>query len=127
MGLKEKQALAGLDFGWAVNRIKEYTGSDIKFEPDSATFDDIEAIYMIVNQGADYMANAIASVCGDAIGKEAFNAKGFKTVSLINHKEKGKAKIAFNGSTLELHGTWGEADRQYLSAGDIQKQLENML
>lgn len=127
MGLKEKQALAGLDFGWAERRIKEYTGTDIKFVADGASFsDDLEAIYMVVNQGSDYMANAIASLCNDAIGKEAFNGKGVTQIALINTKD-GSAKVVFNGNVLELYGTWGESNRKYLSAGDIQRELENVL
>jgi hypothetical protein len=127
MGLKEKQALAGLDFGWAEKRILECTGKAVKIEAKADTFlDDIDAIFLIDQKGAVAVANAIAKVCYNDIGKEAFNEKKVSSVLLVNAKEKGAKKLAFNGPVLELHGSWGVGS-DYLAEGEIKEAVENQL
>ena len=108
MGLKEKQALAGLDFGWAEKRIAEYTGKAFKIEVKADTFlDDIDAIFLVDQKGAVAVSNAIAKVCYNDIGKDAFNDKKAASVLLVNSKEKGAKKLSFSSGVLELHGAWG--------------------
>jgi hypothetical protein len=127
MGLKEKQALAGLDFGWAEKRIAEYTGKSVKIETKADTvMDDIEAIYLLDQKGAVAISNAIAKVCYNDIGKEAFNEKKVASILLLNSKEKSVKKVAFNGGVLELHGSWGVGN-DYLSESEIKEAIENQL
>jgi hypothetical protein len=127
MGLKEKQAIANLDFGWSEKSLKSATGNDIKIELDAATFnDDIDAIMYADQKGAMAAANGISKVCHNDIGKEAFNGLKVGKVKLVNHKEAGAKKVAVNSGVLELHGTWG-ANSDYFSEGEVRDQIENML
>lgn len=127
MGLKEKQALANVDFGWSEKRILEHVGQSLKIEVQADTvMNDLDAIYMLDNQGAVYLANAIAKVCHNQIGKDAFNDKKVKKILLINYMEAAKKKVAFNGETLELHGAWGTAN-DYLREAEIQSAIEDQL
>ena len=127
MGLKEKQALAGLDFGWAEKRIAEYTGvtTRISVQPETVA-DDLDAIFMLDTKGAVSVANAIAKVCYNAIGKEAFGEKKVVSILLINHKEAGVKKVVIQAGALELHGSWGAAS-DYLSEDEIKDAIENQL
>ena len=127
MGLKEKQAMANLDFGWSKKSLKSSTGNDIKIELDTNTFnDDMDAIMYADQKGAMAAANGISKVCHNDIGKEAFTALKVAKVKLVNHKEAGTKKIAVNAGVLELHGTWG-ANSDYFSEGEVRDEIENML
>jgi len=127
MGLKEKQALAGLDFGWAEKRIAEYTGKAFKIEVKADTFlDDIDAIFLVDQKGAVAVSNAIAKVCYNDIGKDAFNDKKAASVLLVNSKEKGAKKLSFSSGVLELHGAWGVGS-DYLDESEIKEAIENQL
>jgi len=127
VGLKEKQAFADLNFGWAEKRIAEATGRQVKIEAKADTFmDDIDAIYLVDQKGAVSVSNAIAKVCYNDIGKEAFNEKKVSSVLLVNSKDKGAKKVAFNGPVLELHGSWGVGS-DYLGENEIKEAIENQL
>ena len=85
MGLKEKQAIANLDFGWSQKRLKDATGKDIKIEVDAESFsNDIDAILYADSRGAEKVANGIAKVTHNDIGKDAFNDKKVSTIVLKN-------------------------------------------
>jgi len=127
MGLKEKQALAGLDVSWSEKSLKSSTGKDIKIELDAATFnDDMDAIMLVDQKGAMAAANGVSKLCYNDIGKEAFNELKVFIVKLINHKEEGAKKIVIADGVMELHGTWGDKN-DYLSESEIKEALENML
>jgi hypothetical protein len=127
MGLKEKQAMAALDFGWSERSLKSATGKDMKIELDAPTFnDDMDAIMYADQKGAMTAANGISKVCYNDIGIEAFNGLNVSKVKLVNHKEAGAKKVAINGEVLELHGTWG-ANSDFFSEGEVKEQIENML
>ena len=128
MGLKEKQAIAGLDFGSSERSLKSNTGTDIKIELEAATFsDDMDAILYANQRGAQAVANGISKLCYDNIGKEAFCGLKIAKVKLVNHKEAGSRKIAVQGSVLELHGTFGDANTSWFDEHEIKEALENML
>jgi hypothetical protein len=127
MGLKEKQALAGLDFSSAEKDIAKYTGKSLKIEVKADTvMDDIDAIYGFGQMAAQRVANAIAKVCYNDIGKEAFNEKKVSSILIVNSKEAGAKKVVFSGNVLELHGSWG-VGKDILGENEVKEAIENQL
>lgn len=125
MGLKEKQALAGLDFSWSEKRIKEATGKDIKVEVDAETFaNDMDAILNAESMGAEKTANSIANICRNDIGKDAFNDKKIDKVVLKN-QGAGNRSIAFDGNKLVVAFSFNSDE--YFSEGEAKEIIENAL
>jgi hypothetical protein len=126
MGLKEKQAMANLDFGWAEKRLVENTGVNMKIEMDAPSFaNDLDAIYNADQRGAVASANGIALVCRNEIGKEAFNEKRVNKVVLLN-QATGKRSVKFEGTSLILACAFASSDN-YFSEHEIQEAIENQL
>ncbi|MBS1505211.1 MAG: hypothetical protein JSS79_01085 [Bacteroidetes bacterium] len=126
MGLKEKQAMAGLDFGWSERRIKEYTGKDVKIELAADTFsNDMDAILFADSRGAERMANGIAKVCYNDIGKDAFNEKKVEKVVLKN-QAAGSRSITFDGTKLVMACAFTSSDDSF-SENEVQELIENQL
>jgi hypothetical protein len=126
MGLKEKQAMANLDFGWAEKRIAENTGVNTKIELDVNSFsNDLDAIYNADQRGAVATANGIAKVCYNDIGKEAFNEKKVNKVVLLN-QPAGSRSVKFEGTSLILACAFASSD-DYFSESEIQEAIENQL
>jgi hypothetical protein len=126
MGLKEKQAMATLDFSWSEKRIQEYTGVATKVELDTNSFsNDIDAIWSADQRGAVAIANGIASVCYNDIGKDAFNEKKVNKVVLRN-QEAGKRSIEFEGNTLTMAFAFTNSSDAF-SESEIRETIENML
>ncbi len=125
MGLKEKQALASLDFGWSEKRMKEATGKDIKVEVDAETFSsDIDAILYAESRGAEKIANTISAICGNEIGKEAFNDKKVDKVVLKN-QAAGNRSLVFDGNKLIVAFSFNSDE--YFSEGEAKEIMENLL
>ena len=83
LSLKEKQAIAELDFSWAEKRIAENYSSPVKIELDKPSFaGDMDAILFADSRGAQVAANGIAKVCDNKIGKEALQEKKITKVIL---------------------------------------------
>jgi hypothetical protein len=126
MGLKEKQAIAGLDFSWSEKRIKEVTGKDVKIELAADTFSaDMDAIMYADSRGANKIANGIAKVCYNDMGKDAFNEKKTEKVILKN-QPAGSHSLTFDGSKLVLSCAFASGDDFY-SENEIQELIENSL
>lgn len=118
--------MAGLDFGWSERRIKEYTGKDIKIELAADTFsNDMDAILFSDSRGAERMANGIAKVCYNDIGKEAFNEKKVEKIVLKNQAE-GSRSIAFDGSKLVMACAFTSSDDSF-SENEVKDLIENQL
>ncbi|GHM98994.1 hypothetical protein WSM22_04840 [Cytophagales bacterium WSM2-2] len=125
MGLKEKQAIANLDFSWSLKRIKEYTGKDVKIELDPESFSsDMDAIMYADSRGAEKIANGIAKVCHNDIGKDAFNDKKITKVLLKNQAEGSRA-ITMKDGVLTLAFSYSGGD--YYSENEIKDEIENQL
>jgi hypothetical protein len=125
MGLKEKQAMANLDFSSSLKRIKEYTGKDIKIELDSDSFSsDMDAILYADSRGAQRVANGLAIVCRNDIGKDAFNDKKITKVLLKNQTE-GSRSVSMKGGVLTVAFAFSGSD--HFSENELQEQIENQL
>ena len=126
MGLKEKQAIANLDFNWSIKRIKECTGKDVKIEIDTDSFSsDMDAIMFADSRGAQAIANGIAKVCHNDIGKDAFNEKNISKVMLRN-QAAGSREITMKKGVLTLACAFTSNDDHY-SASEIHEAIENQL
>jgi hypothetical protein len=110
MGLKEKQAMALLDFGWTEKRIKESSGTQVKNELDANSFsNDMDAVQYADQRGATALANGIASVCRNDIGRQAFGEKKVGKVILKN-QPSGNRSIAFDGTRLVVACAFDSGD-----------------
>jgi hypothetical protein len=126
MGLKEKQAIAGLDFSWSVKRIKEVTGTDVKIELDAESFSsDMDAILYADSRGAEKTANGIAKVCYNDIGKDAFNEKKVTKV-LLKNIAPGSRSISIKDGALTVAFAFASND-DYYSENEIKDEIENQL
>ena len=126
MGLKEKQAIAALDFSWSENRIKEVTGSGIKITLDAESFaNDMNAIEYADSRGAEKIANGIAKVCYNDMGKDAFAEKKVDQIVLKN-QPVGSRSITFEGSKLVVAFSFPDAD-DFFSESEIKDLIENAL
>jgi hypothetical protein len=64
--LKERQAIAGLDFYWAEKSILEHYGSVVKVELDQPSFaGNMDAKLYADSRGATVVANSISKICDD--------------------------------------------------------------
>ena len=127
LSLKEKQALAGLDFSWSEKRIKDNYGSDVKVSVDQDSFaGDMNAIDYASSRGAERVANAIAKICNDNIGKEALQAKKITKVVLKNMKTGRKVEIV-NGTLTLLSAFGGSGDNDYFGENELKDAIENLL
>ena len=125
MGLKEKQAIANLDFSWSVNRIKDYTGKTVTIELDTESFSsDMDAIMYADSRGASTIANGIAKVCYNDIGKDAFNSMNIGRIILKN-QPSGERSIVMKDGTLTM--ACGFATPNYYSESEVQEAIENQL
>lgn len=125
MGLKEKQAMAGLDFSWSVKRIKEYTGKDVKIELDPESFSsDMDAIMYADSKGAEKVANGIAKVCYNDIGKAAFNDKKIAKI-LLKNQAAGSRSLSMKDGLLTIAFAFSGSD--YYSEDEIKDEIENQL
>jgi hypothetical protein len=126
MGLKEKQAMASLDFGWAEKRVLECTGTPVKIELDVNGFsNDLDAIYYADQRGAVTVANGIAKVCYNDIGKEAFNEKKISKI-LLKNQPAGNRSISFENESLVLAFAFASGD-DYFSEGELAGKIEEQL
>jgi len=126
MGLKEKQAIAALDFGWSEKRIKEATGKAIKIELDTDSFStDMDAIQYADSRGAEKAANGIAKVCYNDIGKDAFNDKKTEKV-LLKNQAAGNRSIKFDGTNLVIACAFASGDDSF-SENEVRDIIENAL
>jgi hypothetical protein len=126
MGLKEKQAIAALDFGWSERRIKEATGKEVKIEVDAESFsNDMDAIMYADSRGAEKIANGIANVCRNDIGKDAFNDKKIEKVVLKN-QPAGNRSLKFEGNKLVAAFAFTSSD-DFFSESDARDTIENAL
>jgi len=126
MGLKEKQAMAALDFGWSERRIKDVTGKAIKIELDTDSFStDMEAIMYADSRGAEKAANGIAKVCHNDIGKDAFNEKKTEKVVLKN-QAAGNRSLTFEGTKLVIACAFSSSDDSF-SELEVKDLIENAL
>jgi len=124
--LKEKQAIAGLDFSWSEKRILENYGSSVKIELDQPSVSgDMDAILFADSRGAQVAANAIAKVCGNALGKEALQGKKITKVIIKNIRE-GKYKVEIKGGIMTLFSGLSSSDNYY-GDSELQEAIENML
>ena len=126
MGLKEKQAIAGLDFSWSEKRIKEAIGKDVKIELDAESFSsDMDAIMYADSRGAQKISNGIAKVCYNDIGKEAFNEKKINKVVLKN-QPSGSRVFAMKDGALTVAFAFG-ANSDFYSEDEVKDEIENQL
>ena len=124
--LKEKQALANLDFSWSEKRILENYNSAVKIELEQSTFaGDMDAILYADSRGAQTAANAIAKVCNNNLGKEALQGKKITKVILKNDKEKSP-KVTIDKGIMTLWIGFSTSDK-YFSPAELQEAIENML
>jgi len=124
--LKEKQAIASLDFTWAERSIKDNYGSAVKIELDQPSFaGDIDAIQYADSRGAVMTANAIAKVCGYAVGKEALTAKKVNKIILRNIKE-GKYKVEIKSGVLTVFNGFSSSGN-YFGESELKEAIENLL
>ncbi|MEI8095681.1 MAG: hypothetical protein WCG80_15835 [Spirochaetales bacterium] len=124
--LKEKQAIAGLDFSWAENRILENYGRAVKIEVSALTFKgDMDAVDFAVSRGSDPVANAIAKVCYDDLGKAALLEQKVSKVVLVN-APKLKASVTIEKGVLTLTCGFASADN-FFSEGELQSAIEDLL
>ncbi|MBS1505212.1 MAG: hypothetical protein JSS79_01090 [Bacteroidetes bacterium] len=124
--LKERQAIANLDFSWSEKRILENYGSAVKIELDQTSVaGDMDAILYADSRGAQTAANAIARVCGDNLGKDALRGKKITKVVIKNIRE-GKPKVEIKDGTLSLF-TGLSSSENYFGESDLQAAIENLL
>ena len=125
MGLKEKQAIAALDFGWSLKRIKEVTGKETKIELDQDSFSsDMDAIMYADSRGAEKIANGIAKVCHNDIGKDAFNGKKITKI-LLKNQSPGSRSLTMKSGVLSL--AFSFTSNEYFSENEIKDEIENQL
>jgi hypothetical protein len=123
--LKEKQAIAELDFSWSEKRIKENYGSDVKIELSQSSFSgDIDAIQYADSRGAQVAANAVAKVCDNKIGKDALVEKKITKVILKNDKTNSP-KVTLDKGIITL--LIGFSTDKYFSDSELREALENLL
>jgi hypothetical protein len=124
--LKERQAIAGLDFGWAEKRIADNYGSAVKISVDAPSFaGDMDAISYAASRGSDIAANAIATICDDKLGKEALVAKKLTSIVLVNNAKK-KPTVAIANGTMTL--TIGfSSDDNHFSEQELTSAIEDLL
>jgi hypothetical protein len=124
--LKEKQAVANLDFSWAEKRILDNYGSAVKIVLDQATFsNDMDVISYAESRGATHVANAIASICGDNLGKEALQGKKIVKVLLKNDKASSP-KVAIEKGLMTLFIGFSTSDKYFTEAA-MKEAIENLL
>jgi hypothetical protein len=123
--LKEKQAIAELDFSWSEKRIFDNYGTAVKIELNKSSFaGDMDAILYADSRGAQIAANAIARVCDNKLGKDALREKKVSTVILVNDKaDAPKVKIDKGVMTLTI----GFSGDNYFSEADLREAIENLL
>ena len=125
MGLKEKQAIANLDFSWSTKRIKECTGKEIKIEIDAESFaSDMDAILYAESRGAEKVANGIAKVCYNDIGKEAFNEKKIAKI-LLRNQTSGSRSLSMKDGVLTIAFAFSGND--YYGEDEVKDEIENQL
>jgi hypothetical protein len=126
LSLKEKQAIAGLDFSWAEKRITENYSSPVKIELDQTSFaGDMDAILYADSRGAQVAANGIAKVCDNKLGKEALQGKKITKVILKNDKANPK-KVTIEKGIMTLRSGFSTSDK-YFSDSELREAIENML
>lgn len=124
--LKEKQAIAALDFSWAEKRMLENYGSAVKVELDQPTFvGDMDAILYADQRGAVTAANAMANICYDKLGKEALQSMKITKVLLKNSKE-GAPKVTIDRGVMTLTIGFSSSDN-YFSESELKDAIESML
>ncbi|GHM98995.1 hypothetical protein WSM22_04850 [Cytophagales bacterium WSM2-2] len=126
LSLKEKQAIANLDFSWAEKRIAENYSSPVKIELDQASFaGDMDAILYADSRGATVAANGIAKVCDNKLGKEALQGKKITKVLLKNDKTNSP-KVVIDKGVMTLLIGFSTSDKYY-SDSELREAIENML
>lgn len=124
--LKERQAIANLDFSWSEKRILENYGSTVKVELDQTSVaGDMDAILYADSRGAQTAANAIARICGDNLGKDALRGKKITKVVIKNIRE-GKPKVEIKDGAMIVY-TGLSSSENYFGESDLQAAIENML
>jgi hypothetical protein len=124
--LKEKQALANVSYESAETRLKEATGRDIKIEIDTKSFtNDMDAIDYLQSR-ANKVANGIAKLCYNDIGKNAFNEKKIVKVKLVNLPAgaTGKKSISISNGILTVTNN---VTTENFDENEIKDVIENML
>jgi hypothetical protein len=123
MGLKEKQLLASRDWSSAQKRIKEAIGQEMKFEAAAETFNDEDSILYLESAGSNRIANAIAYICRDDIGKDAFKDKKVSKIIFRNEAgSKGKLDIKDGILTVAM-----DFSKDRMGEDDMKTALENLL
>lgn len=126
LSLKEKQAIAALDFSWAQKRISGSYGSAVPVALDAPSFaGDMDAISYAATRGADVAANAIAAICDDALGKEALQGKKLTKIILVN-KADAKPALGLSDGTLTLAIGFSSSDN-YFSDRELKDAIEGLL
>lgn len=124
--LKEKQAIAGLDFSWSEKRIAENYSSPVKIELDQTSFaGDMDAILYADSRGAQVAANGIAKVCDNKLGKETLQGKKITKVILKNDKSSSP-KVTIDKGVMTLLIGFSTSDK-YFSDSELREAIENML
>jgi hypothetical protein len=92
-------------------QIAEAAGVTMPFDIDwdSFTSDPASLDWLGTTSGLYVIADGLAAVCSDDLGKEAL-AKGVKKVVVKNVADKASEKVAFEGGTLTVHWAWGKGD-----------------
>jgi hypothetical protein len=127
MGLKEKQALASVSLEWTTNRLKEATGKDIKVEIDTESFaNDADAIDYLESR-AKKVANGVAALCHNDIGKDAFNEKKIVKIKLVNIAADSSSKKSITISKGVLTVTNNVTTENFSDEREIKDIIENML
>lgn len=124
--LKEKQAIAELDFSWAEKRIVENYGSAVKIELDKTSVaGDMDAILYADSRGAQLAANVIARICGNELGKEALQNQRITKI-VIKNIRTGKATVEIKGGIMTLSEGLSSEDN-YFGETDLREAIEKTL
>jgi hypothetical protein len=124
--LKEKQAIAGLDFSYSENRILESYGSAVPIVLDAPSFaGDMDAIMFADSRGALWVGNAFSRICDDKLGKEAMVDKKITKVVLKNDP-KNKPKVTIDKGIMTVSIGFSTED-SYFSESEMREAIENLL
>jgi len=126
LSLKERQAIAALDFSWAEKRIAGSYGSAVPISIDPQSFaGDMDAISYAASRGSDFAANAIAAICDDKLGKEALVEKKLTRIMLVNNAKK-KPLVTIAKGIMTLTIGFSSADN-YFSEQEMRAAIEDLL
>lgn len=128
MSLEIKQELKTFEDKYLpkfLKKMSDATGTQIKFEVDASTFNEKVDVQMLSNGFCDRFAEAVAKVCRNDLGKEAF--KGFvhtvKVKCVPKDKMKDEMRFEVKDGVFYAAGAWGQSGG-YFGADDYRKYIE---